>query len=294
MGMFIKTENDMAKKEEPQTKHQVEYITRKWTQHHSESLFIYNHLASEFMEKYDFHIAQESQIKEKLLIKEQNSQNEPKAIDIKHPISAPVKPTLTTQSKQIQKTGNEELATTLLRENINNVEENKKTFKGSRKGRSRSSEKPKRTHSINDKLQKALRKKEKREIENLKKKKAEEEKRKKEEEIKKKKAEEEKRKKEEEEERKKEEEKDYNAQIVNFEKTAKEITGVFYIYTFGAPCGMCLRNYQYLLRLFPKVKFYLYFSNQKNAFPDYLKYEGRLKLNQIFTHSQYKDLFTIL
>lgn len=189
MGMFIKTENDMAKKEEPQTKHQVEYITRKWTQHHSESLFIYNHLASEFMEKYDFHIAQESQIKEKLLIKEQNSQNEPKAIDIKHPISAPVKPTLTTQSKQIQKTGNEELATTLLRENINNVEENKKTFKGSRKGRSRSSEKPKRTHSINDKLQKALRKKEKREIENLKKKKAEEEKRKKEEELKKKKAE---------------------------------------------------------------------------------------------------------
>ena len=257
-------------------------------------VIIYNHLASEFMEKYDFHIAQESQIKEKLLIKEQNSQNEPKAIDIKHPISAPVKPTLTTQSKQIQKTGNEELATTLLRENINNVEENKKTFKGSRKGRSRSSEKPKRTHSINDKLQKALRKKEKREIENLKKKKAEEEKRKKEEELKKKKAEEEKRKKEEEEERKKEEEKDYNAQIVNFEKTAKEITGVFYIYTFGAPCGMCLRNYQYLLRLFPKVKFYLYFSNQKNAFPDYLKYEGRLKLNQIFTHSQYKDLFTIL
>ena len=111
-------------------------------------VIIYNHLASEFMEKYDFHIAQESQIKEKLLIKEQNSQNEPKAIDIKHPISAPVKPTLTTQSKQIQKTGNEELATTLLRENINNVEENKKTFKGSRKGRSRSSEKPKRTHSI--------------------------------------------------------------------------------------------------------------------------------------------------
>ena len=182
-GMFIKTENDMAKKEEPQTKHQVEYITRKWTQHHSESLFIYNHLASEFLEKYDFHIAQESQIKEKLLIKEQN---------IKRPISSSIKPTLTTQSKQIQKTGNEELATTLLRENINNAEENKKTFKGSRKGRSRSSEKPKRTHSINDKLQKALRKKEKREIENLKKKKAEEEKRKKEEELKKKKAEEEK------------------------------------------------------------------------------------------------------
>ena len=67
------------------------------------------------------------------------------------------------------------------------------------------------------------------------------------------------------------------------------------MYTFGAPCPNCVDNYESLLRTFPKIKFHIYFSNIKKDYhlPDHLQNESRLKIEQIYPHQKYKNLFSI-